>query len=562
MNSLPPEEDQHASLPQTPSEEKPEGTPKTHPLQKKLFIIGGIILVLLVVIPILVISFIGIVKKPTTEKTTVTPTPKTNTNAAQPTGKAQQTQTLIYGTWTSQSSVIRAVDIASSKITTLATLPLTIKKVSVLSAKTLLYIDQTDKTDHGERISIYNIASKQITTNIPAATGYGIDDYVLSPKKQYLAIWEVSFDPKTNILQGGKSRVYIVDLTRPSVSNLLYDESVTETVPIHQPVAVLDDGTVFTDKFLPNDTNGGTGWAYGMSTVDFDGTNKQDIDTMQAGTYSSQPTLSPEGKYLLFAGYDGANGDGNIVKNGYRQALLTPDTVDLLNAKSLQRFQLPNLSNTNRYTSVQWDSITGNPIITLVAKDTTQSGLFSYDLATQTLTRLPILANDTTNYGYISQLPDEATLAGIQSNNDANLGNLGDHYAYAFTQLLILKAKTATKYLSTEDPFMQYITILPGNYFKAVLGDQTSATTSQTASPVPTTQDTKDNPQLYTFFLKTTLASFRLQGKSDPVTATASLCTNLKKARCSALGLSTDSPDFAVCEHVQTENDLTTNACY
>ena len=62
----------------------------------------------------------------------VTPTPKAlSLKKVKPTPapKKQSEETLVYGAWTSQTSVIRAVDLGTSAITTLAILPLTIKKV-------------------------------------------------------------------------------------------------------------------------------------------------------------------------------------------------------------------------------------------------------------------------------------------------------------------------------------------------------------------------------------------------------------------------------------------------
>ncbi len=504
---------------------------------------------------------------------TATPLAKNDSikKAAQPTPASQKTQTLVYGTWTSQSSVIRAVELGSQNIVTIATLPLTIKKVSVLSKDSLLYIDQTDSNDHGARISIYNITQKQITANIPAASGFGIDDYVLSPNKRYLVIWEVKFSSDTQTLLGGQSRVYAVDLTRPSVVNVLYDENanlpienITTTLPVHYPIAILSDGTVFTDQFIPNDSKGGTGWAYGMSMVDFDGTNKQDIPSMPNGTYGSKPSLSPDGKFLLFAGYDGSHGSGTAVNNGYRQALLTPDTVELLDTETLKRYPLSNLPPSNTYSDVQWDKQTGNVIISILSSDTKQTGVYVYDLEKLHTKQISLPLANSIQYGYLSQLNDTKTLIGIQSTDPSNLGNLGETYNFAYTQLGVLDANDKLSYISVEDPFIQYITILPGNFYNNVL----AAFTKIQTTPAPdityaVLQGTENNPQNYTFFLKTTLASIRLQGKSNPPHVSDSLsCQNLGNARCGALGLNPSSTGYVMCQNIEKTNNRTANACY
>jgi len=533
-------------------------------LYKKFLIPAGFILVLFICIPVILLV-LSRGKTQKTQNTAPTPAPSKQIKiSAKPTPASTQSPLLLYGTWTSQSSVIRAIDTTTSKSLTVATLPLTIKKVTMLSSNLLLYIDQTDSNDHGGRISIYDRQQKQITTSIPAANGFGIDDYVLSPNKRYLVLWEVQFAPQSNTLQGGKSQVYSVDLTSPTVTNLLYDETATPTIPIHYPLAVLNDGTVFVDQMIPNDPNGGAGWAYGMSMVDFDGTNKKDIASMSNGTYGSQPTLSSDGKFLLFAGYDGSNGDGTAVKNGYRQALLTPNTVELLDTQTLKRYQLPNLPDTNAYSSVQWDQQTDNIILATLSSDAKQMGVYAYDPGKLTMKQISLPVVSGIPYGYISQLSNNKTLIGTQSTDAANLGNLGDTYSYAYTQVATLDKDATISPLAITDPFIQTITVLPGNYFYNVLGAETAQVSPQPSVTYAVLQGTNDsNPAHYSFFLKTTLATRRLQGKSSPIGPTNTLsCLNLENARCSALGIKVNSKAYTECENIQKTNNSPTNACY
>lgn len=495
------------------------------PFPKKLiFIVGGILVLLLIVMVISLFSNSSRqADKANEESAAVTPTESIEKVVTTPKAPNAQnpSQIMLYGAWTGQTSVIKAVDLGSSNSFLVATLPLEVKKVSVLSAQNLIYIDQIDTRDHGKRITAYNIKDKIANFSIPASTGYAIDDYVLSPDKKYIAIWEVQLNPTTQILQGGKSRVYAVDLSRPTVKSLLYDEQSSLTQPIHYPRAILNDGTVFTDTFMPNDPNGGAGWAYGMSVVDFDGTNKRDIETMKAGTYSTQPSLSPDGKYLLFAGYDGSLGDGKANKNGYRQALLTPNTVDLLNTQSLKRFTLPNLSKANTYSAADWEIQTGDVIITALSKDSTQTGVYSYDLASKTASKIVIPSQDNAEYGYVSKLNESKALIGLQDTNSTNLGNLGENYSYPFTQVALLDLPTnKVSFVSLQDTYAQYITLLPSNYFQAVLGIKTIAQ----AVPQPTfvdmfsdKNDEKENLQLYTFFLKSDLSKTRISQQSTPI---------------------------------------------
>lgn len=531
---------------------------------RKLLLATGIGLLLVIVIPVvLLFSQHGKADKAKSNNNETTTQSKQTKKITKPVTKTvkQASQTLVYGAWTGQTSLIQAVDIATDKTTTLATLPLTIKKVTVMSNNSLLYIDETDTNDYGQRISIYNFQQKQIVTNIPADSGFGVDDYILSPDKKYLALWEVKLNPDTQTLQGGESRVYNVNLDQPSVLTPLYDETPTKTIPIHYPRAILNDGTVLTDQIIPNDPSGGAGWAYGMSIVNTDGSNKQNIASMTNGTYGSQPSISPDGKYLLFAGYDGINGDGTAIKNGYRQALLTPNTVELLDTKTLQRYKLPSLPDTNTYSAVQWDNQTGNIIMSVLSPDTKQMGVYSYDLGKLQATPIQLPQENGTSYGYISQLANTETLIGTQSNASSNLGNLGPTYTYAYTQLATLDKNNKLANFSLEDPFIQYITLLPQNYFKGVLGSQTKAfDATQPAVTYAILQGT-DNTSTPTS--KTNLASIRLHAESTPIGATgSSACLNLGVIQCSSLGLKPDSKGYAACLNTLKLVNPITNACY
>lgn len=539
------------------------------PRSKKLiFIIAGVLLfIVLVMIGLLAGS--SAKKSDQANEVNVTAAPsqaieKISTTPPAPNAH-NPSQIMLYGAWTGQTTAIRAVDLGSSNTFLVATLPLDVKKVSVLSSQNLIYIDQVDTKDHGKRITVFNIKEKTSTFSIQASTGYGIDDYVLSPDKKYIAIWEVQFAKNTQILQGGKSRVYAVDLSRPTVKNILYDETSSPTQPIHYPRAILNNGTVFADTFMPNDPNGGAGWAYGMSVVDFDGANKKDIETMKAGTYGTQPVLSPDGKYLVFSGYDGSKGDGKAVVNGYRQALLTPNTVDVLNTQSLKRFKLPNLSNTNTYTAADWEIQTGNVIMTVLSPDPAQTGVYSYNLGDQTASKIIIPDQENSAYGHMAQLNESKSLIGLQDTSPSNLGNLGENYAYAYTQIALLDVPSKkVSYVSMQDTFAQYITLLPSNYFESVLGVKTIAQ----AIPQPTFVDMfsnqnqeKENLQLYTFFLKSDLSPTRLKQQSTPIQNIPSVlmpvafkqnknsptCEQLAETQCTSAGVAAGTEAYEDC---------------
>jgi len=195
-------------------------------------------------------------------------------------------KTVVYGYWTDKNSFIEAVDLQSGSIYSLATLDLNIKKVIPISPDSIIFINKIDAMDYGKEISIFYYASKVISPIISAAEGYGIDDYVISPNKKYLATWEISVPENSQGLIGGASRVYTVDLINPQRKNLIYDEPIGRGLFIHYPLAILDNGELYLDKFEPNN---GAGWANGVSVSDFLGSvsSKKDISLMSAGTFAT-----------------------------------------------------------------------------------------------------------------------------------------------------------------------------------------------------------------------------------------------------------------------------------
>ncbi|MCL5438960.1 MAG: hypothetical protein M1268_03150 [Patescibacteria group bacterium] len=87
-------------------------------------------------------ALIGSSKKSTSDNQKITPTP--NTTAFSPISN----NTIVYGNWADNSSLIKAFDLSTGKKYLLATLPINIKKVTVLSPNQLLYINKTDDKDH------------------------------------------------------------------------------------------------------------------------------------------------------------------------------------------------------------------------------------------------------------------------------------------------------------------------------------------------------------------------------------------------------------------------------
>jgi hypothetical protein len=525
----------------------PAQSPKRSPL--------GWIAFVIIVLVLGAASFSALQNNPQNNNQNQPLTPSPSATALRPISP----HTLVFGSWEGDRSVITALDLSTHRSSTIASLPVSIKKVSVVSPTTILYVDETNRRDHGKRLVLYNIKEKTKVAEIPADNGFGIDDYIVSPNKRFVAVWEVSFAEGSEILQGGRSRVYAVDLTNPSAKNLLFDELSGADNPINYPRAILNDGKVFTDKFLPNDPNSGMGWAYGMSVVDFNGGNKRDVDSMTQGTYGTQPFLSPNGQSLVFAGYDGSLGNGNTLRGGIRQALLTPNTVELLDTTTLQRRKLSNLPNSNIYSSAFWDNLEGNLTVTLLSKTAGESGLFSYNIASGSLKKIEIPESPQDPYAFISNLTSDITLLGKADNSRASLGNLGEEYAASLTAIYAQDSVSGNLYdIRLDNSLAQYITVLPASYFQNVLGIA-HAQGGNPINPNVTIIDfysdkpSQENLQLKTFLMKPELAPIREKQQSTPVNPPLldkrTSCRDLATEQCLAQGYEENSREFRECHN-------------
>jgi len=334
---------------------------------------------------------------------------------------------LLYGNWAGGRSQIFAYDLSSREEYVLGTLPINVKKVTLFSENQLLFINNTDGKDHGLEIAIYSMQDGNITPIYTADDGFGIDDYQISPNKRYIAVWEVQFSEDSNALSGGNSRVYTADTTLPNQKNLISSEPAT--APVLYPLAITDTGEVFMDRFLPNS---GAGWAYGMSTSDFLGNQVQELSNMREGTYGTQPQLSKDGRHLLFAGYNGQRGEGNNSARGYRRALLTPNTVELLDTITKERIRLP-LSDQNVYSEVVWEEASGNIRLAVLSKDVNQTGNFIYNIDTQSLTSV----TSTSDEVLIADLGNNIFIEGKKSDSTSLTGNLGEGYAQPYSDMTV-----------------------------------------------------------------------------------------------------------------------------
>ncbi len=405
--------------------------------------------------------------------------------------------TVVYGYWTDKSSVITAFDLSTQKEAILATLPNNVKHIKILDNKSFLYINNTDQHDYGKELIKRDLNNNSDNSVIIADSGFGIDDYAVSQNGQFVALWMVGNSSKSTQFSGSPSRVYAVNMTTRE-KHLIYDESSSDGQTVHYPIAITNNGQLFTDRFLPNS---GAGWGYGMSVSDFLGTSKKDIDSMKNGTYSTQPDVSPNGTTLAFAGYDGTDGTVNV--EGFRKALIAPNTVETFNLANQTRTRIDTGLKNVIYPSVKWDQITSNLIFQSIEQER---------LAVTGLTYMVNINNnfiskieDAPNLNFYGFLNSNTYLLGQQFQDDSGIGNLGAKYSPGINKFYIKTSNTANQVqLPINKAPIQFIKVTRSAYFSDVEKKEKNIISSARQL------------QLQTFEVKPTLGPHRITQQSDP----------------------------------------------
>lgn len=431
---------------------------------------------------------------------------------------------MVYAYWAGDKSEVKSFDLATGEDRLLATLPLNIKHVKLLSPGEIIYINETDENDYGASIVIKNISGGQERIVAQADGDVKIDDYRISPNGQYVATWEVATDPTTGQLYNGVSRVYGVDINT-GVKNQIVTE--LANTPVHYPVAVTNEGKVFMDKFLPNDS---AGWAYGISTADINGGNLQDLGVVANGTYGSQPVLSADGGSLVFTGYDGAKGPGTEIVRDVRRAVLSANTVDVLDLNTLSRKRLANLSDKNYYANAWWDETSGNVLFSMSSKIADQTGTYSYNLPSGLFDKVISGGLDSVSSGpkkTLSVLSPGVSLIGSVTTSGSTLGNLGSHYEQVLDGVYIYNQnENDIVSLDIVNGFVQPIAVKPSSYFGSSLNSLAGDSNADSGGLKGKTQE---QLQLQTFTIKPTLEPKRVGQQSGERCRdiVASICNEL-----------------------------------
>lgn len=409
-------------------------------------------------------------------------------------------RSIIYGYWTSESSIIESTDLSTGITSTLSVLPSNIKHINIPFPNLLYYIAETNLSDYGTKIIQKNIAESFDKEIISADSGFGIDDYRISPNGNFIAVWMVELSPDATQLLGGKSRVYTVDVNTNS-KNLIYDEVFGPQTSVNYPIGITNSGQIFTDKFL---SNSGAGWAYGMSVSNVDGSTKTEIDSMDNGTYGSQPVMG-DGESMAFAGYSGT--DGLTQEDGFRKALVNADTFEIFDITTMTRKKIDTGLDSAIYSGISWDGINKKYFVSAIHKDSTGSVVtsqYTYSPVTQTLSKLEIPSPTVTASNLVlGTLEDGSYLVANKLNEQSSMGNLGKAYSQQMNMLNIFDPSSTemTRINISQEPF-QLIDIKMGDYFTGLIENGSLNTSSKQL-------------QLQTFVFKPTLAPVRERQQSE-----------------------------------------------
>ncbi len=482
-----------------------------------------------IIIGVFVLIFVGLLvlilssRSSTSEQTTIIP-PETEAqsqkNLKDLTINPTSPSVLVYGYWGSTKSNIVSINLADGTETPLATLPIDIKKVSVLKNGDLLYINKTNQGDQGTEIVKFSPTTQTQQVIYTASPSFGVDDYVISPDQQYMAIWEVSFLPGSSMLSGGKSQV-ITKKMGTAQTFIVYSETADQ--PIHYPRAILNNGAVYFDTYLPNTD---AGWAYGMGNSDLTGSSKTEIVSVGNGTYSTQPNPSHDGNNLVFVGYDGNLGIGTEPMFGFRRALLQGNTIDIYDTKTGTRSTLISSQKDTRFTYATYDT-NNNIIYSSISKDDSKNGTFVYNVATKKSKKIPPTDN------YLAAINPQLSVVGKPNTQQSTIGNLGQTYGPSYTNISILDTNSNSSVpIETRGNMIQYI-----------------ALTTPAVSAL-SLQNTQQNLQLETFDLKPQLAPIRQEQQNSKY------CMEIAVFQCAEIHSETEFFECAKDPHGETASRI------
>lgn len=394
--------------------------------------------------------------------------------------------TLIYGVWEENQSIIKAINNDGSNHVIIAKLPSNVKDVNVFSDHELIYLAETDDRDHGKKVNVFNLLTQETRTLFEADPGFGIDDIVLSQDKKLVSTLEVKFAPNSEVLSGGDSRVYIVNLKEPLKKTLIVDEkNVSATNPLRYPLFFDSQGRLFLDTFGPN----GGGWNLGLWVVNADGSDLKPVPEMEDGKFSIDPIPSPDGTKIVFTAYDpSAYPQFSASPSGIlRPAIANPNLLETMDLSNFAKTTLLGSLDGAQYSNPVWSDsqtkIVFEKFKVLNSDDSKYDGIYIYDFLSGKTSEITALKNDSSLE--ILKFKNGSLLTGKRVQN---LGNLGKNYHSLFESfsLVNLSPLVASSVLGATSPlvsgpalqFIDYLGKTPGKPLALNVSPQTLETVS------------------------------------------------------------------------------------
>lgn len=202
------------------------------------------------------------------------------------------------------------------------------KQILPLSPTTYLYIGDLGFLERGNSINKWDAKSSQSSVIYNTSQGYQIENYLLTPDKKSLIVWEETLGSTTE----GSSRIISQEISNPLNKKILIEEPLSD-----QTKFPLFYSNTTNKLYLDSYSVNRKGKNRGVFEVSLDGL-LQPISSLSVNNYSTQPILSPDGKYLAFTSYNA----GTTVKlpapavpnEIFRESVRNPNQIKLLDLKT------------------------------------------------------------------------------------------------------------------------------------------------------------------------------------------------------------------------------------
>lgn len=186
------------------------------------------------------------------------------------------------------------------------------KQIQQFDDQNLIYLKQIDSFDHAQKLALYNVKTSQEKIVYSTQDDYAIDEYVISPDKTHAAIWEVAMDKDSNKLLGGYSKVTNFNISLNKTEGIVGPQKTEglQNVELSQAIQSLDqrvfvqyplfydsNNTLWLDTFGPNSG----GWGNSIYTLKSSSGSMEPVPSLKAGSYSSDPVISDDGRTILVA---------------------------------------------------------------------------------------------------------------------------------------------------------------------------------------------------------------------------------------------------------------------